>query len=1200
MERFPAQLTVDDSTLVLDQTRLLVVFDEQMDREDVEEMLEPFDLRLEELDESRQGEGPTTPTIGSTVNHSPTSYWVRADEEIDEDVLEALDDERDVAYVSPVFGDPDDTRATSRFSLDPTVLLVRLDPDREDEDDTADRLSRLANEHGLMYDPADDEHLEPFHFLRLSDGADDGHVFDIRERLDDERDVHTVTYNTIPLASPLTQPEPVVPNDTHFADQWNMTQIEADVGWNLSTGDTSVVVGVIDFGCDMTHPDLAFDGTGGYNTQTMTNDGSPVSGNGHGTCVAGLAAARFDNNEGIAGVAGDCLIHAVALGRADFVGLARGINESRTVGVEVINMSIGWDFMPSATLRAPVDTALTNAAGDDIVMCASSGNDGNALVGGPLYPSVHDDVICVGASDENDERKRTASPDGECWASNWGDELDVVAPGVLCWAPDIQETGGYNSNDGGSISWACVNYASSGTADGDYFSVFDGTSAAAPHVSGLAALVRSLDPSLDRQQVRDIIERTCDKVSPGTYTYSTVPGRPNGTWNDEMGYGRINVYNALSEILSVELVTQPVSFVNVPEGQTTNAAVEFDVRSPESVEVRIAAGGGPTVDTGPGTFQVFDPPGTSDTVGPTGGMTTQAEIYVFHQAGPAGTTTTGSVTIECPRTNQTWDVSLTGTSVPRETSGVVLVLDHSGSMSSSSGVSTTTGGSTLSRMNLLQEAVEPFLNLLDVDDGVGAVGFSDDATTLTELRDAGQYAHPAHRRLTEDRIDMLSAGGMTSIGEGVILGSSLFDSPSAPDYTNESLVVFTDGHDNPATGRRELSHPDVQNAITERVFAVGMGTPAQLEPSTLTTLTNGSGGHLMMTGNLASDDRYRLQQYFLKILAGATNAETVLDPERRLPPGREHRIPFELTEADYSADVVVLTPQWGGLFDVAIETPDGDRIDPGTAGGSPEVTYVEDETTVLYRFQLPTVATGVPAHGGRWYAVVSVDEGQFREYVSQADIGRREREALGSVGVPYNVSVHARSNLQLRATLSQDSREPGADFTVRASLREYDLPVDSRATVEAQITYPDGGTTTLRLPENDPGVFEQSFSGKQPGTYQVLVSARGETLHGRRFTREELRVGGLWDGGDRPPRDRGTSDSDERLARFIECLEKQDVDPDVVRRCLRKYSGRSDEDSDDRDLPRIDRPSPDELERIVRDPRVFDAISSLSDAFRRR
>jgi hypothetical protein len=232
MDRFPAQLTVDDSTLVLDQTRLLVVFDEQMDREDVEEMLEPFDLRLEELDESRQGEGPTTPTIGSTVNHSPTSYWVRADEEIDEDVLEALDDERDVAYVSPVFGDPDDTRVTSRFSLDPTVLLVRLDPDREDEDedDTADRLSRLANEQGLTYDPADDEHLEPFHFLRLSDGADDRHVFDIRERLDDERDVHTVTYNTIPLASPLTQPEPVVPNDTHFADQWNMTQIEASVG----------------------------------------------------------------------------------------------------------------------------------------------------------------------------------------------------------------------------------------------------------------------------------------------------------------------------------------------------------------------------------------------------------------------------------------------------------------------------------------------------------------------------------------------------------------------------------------------------------------------------------------------------------------------------------------------------------------------------------------------------------------------------------------------------------------------------------------------------------------------------------------------------------------------------------------------------------------------------------------------------------
>lgn len=107
---------------------------------------------------------------------------------------------------------------------------------------------------------------------------------------------------------------------------------------------------------------------------------------------------------------------------------------------------------------------------------------------------------------------------------------------MLCWSTDEQGNNGYNNNnDGGALSWACINYASSGDAAGNYFAVFDGTSAATPHVSGLAALLFSQYPALTNQQVRDIIERTCAKVSPGTYAYAYTANRPNGTWHQQMG-----------------------------------------------------------------------------------------------------------------------------------------------------------------------------------------------------------------------------------------------------------------------------------------------------------------------------------------------------------------------------------------------------------------------------------------------------------------------------------------------------------------------------------------------------------------------------------------------------------------------------------------------------------------------------------------
>ncbi|MGY5210053.1 S8 family serine peptidase [Nocardia gipuzkoensis] len=86
---------------------------------------------------------------------------------------------------------------------------------------------------------------------------------------------------------------------------------------------------------------------------------------------------------------------------------------------------------------------------------------------------------------------------------------------------------------------------------GDYTLRFNGTSAATPHVAGLAALIRSLAPRLNTTQIRDVIERTAAKV--GTVPYANEAGYPNGTRNDEMGYGRIDVLAALSDVWQIDI-----------------------------------------------------------------------------------------------------------------------------------------------------------------------------------------------------------------------------------------------------------------------------------------------------------------------------------------------------------------------------------------------------------------------------------------------------------------------------------------------------------------------------------------------------------------------------------------------------------------------------------------------------------------------
>jgi subtilisin family serine protease len=195
-------------------------------------------------------------------------------------------------------------------------------------------------------------------------------------------------------------------------------------------------------------------------------------------------------------------------------------------------MSFGWFLQPTDPTLTDLNTAIDYAYSKFIVLCAATMNNGNEILvnGSPQvipngihYPAnYYPAVIACGASNCLDNRcdihngiRDFPSP----WkGSNYGDQLSVVAPGTKIPTTTIPN---YDLN-------------------------FWGTSAATPHIAGLAALLMSHYSQLKRNpaKVREIIERTADKV-PYVSMYNSV--KASGSWNNEMGYGRINVYRALSE-----------------------------------------------------------------------------------------------------------------------------------------------------------------------------------------------------------------------------------------------------------------------------------------------------------------------------------------------------------------------------------------------------------------------------------------------------------------------------------------------------------------------------------------------------------------------------------------------------------------------------------------------------------------------------
>ena len=302
-------------------------------------------------------------------------------------------------------------------------------------------------------------------------------------------------------------------------EQWDLTSnrgISVDRAWALSTGQ-GVVIADVDVGVQVDHPDLAGRLTEGFdffmNDRSVTSETS----NSHGTNVAGVLGAAADNGEGIAGTAPGARIMPVRT--ADNIlhqgsRLAAGIVWAVDHGAGVISMSLGAESRSAA-----LDRAVAYAHREGVVMVAAIGNES---ANHHNYPATYDEVIAVGGINP--------------------DTADAAAQGPLepqtPVATDFTVRAAY-SDYGPHIDLAAPTQVPTTDYGSDYVRNWSGTSAATPHVAGVAALVRAANPDLTPVEVRQLLIQTADDLS----------GEQNGGkagWDQYTGYGRVNAFEAVS------------------------------------------------------------------------------------------------------------------------------------------------------------------------------------------------------------------------------------------------------------------------------------------------------------------------------------------------------------------------------------------------------------------------------------------------------------------------------------------------------------------------------------------------------------------------------------------------------------------------------------------------------------------------------
>ncbi|MFC0603247.1 S8 family serine peptidase [Winogradskyella pulchriflava] len=337
------------------------------------------------------------------------------------------------------------------------------------------------------------------------------------------------------------------PNDTYFFRQWALhndgtfnlspSTVDADIdmieAWDHTTGNPNITMAVMDSGLRMTHPEFTGriwtnpnETTNGTDTDSngyiddingwdfVNDDNNPTDDHGHGTNVAGIATATGNNGIGYAGVDWSCKVMPLKVLDNNNSGFTSNIIESFYYAiannVKIISISIGGSGFSVA-----YETAINSAYNNGIIVVACMMNFNNNV---SYYPAAFTNTIAVGSTDSNDERTEPffwSNTSG----SNYGNHIDVVAPGNYM-------------------------YGLSYSSDNNYNSYWGGTSQATPLVSGICSLMLSLNPNLTVDEIRAILRDTAEDL--------VGDAQDTVGWDQYYGAGRVNAFNALSRVLSTE------------------------------------------------------------------------------------------------------------------------------------------------------------------------------------------------------------------------------------------------------------------------------------------------------------------------------------------------------------------------------------------------------------------------------------------------------------------------------------------------------------------------------------------------------------------------------------------------------------------------------------------------------------------------
>jgi subtilisin family serine protease len=348
-----------------------------------------------------------------------------------------------------------------------------------------------------------------------------------------------------------------IPNDSSLSEQWYLESVHAYGAWDITQGDPSAILGIIDTGVQWNHPDLQNilwvneaedlnhngildsldlngiddDGNGfvddviGWDFTDappfpawgdyLVRDNDPMDEMGHGTAVAGIAMAEGNNLRGTAGIAYGCRLMCLRAGNSEgFLqedDVAAAILYAISNGARAVNMSFG-DQLVSPLLREIVEYAYQQG----LIMVCSSGNQGSDVA---HYPSGYDQTICVGACNQ---------ANGWPSFSNVGTALDLVAPGVSMYSTLMGD------------QW------------GLFYNSANGTSFSTPVVTGVVGLILSVSPNLNPEQVRNILNTTADDLPP--------PG-----WDIFFGHGKVNAFRAVQAAaigpeIEAQIITPPTDY----------------------------------------------------------------------------------------------------------------------------------------------------------------------------------------------------------------------------------------------------------------------------------------------------------------------------------------------------------------------------------------------------------------------------------------------------------------------------------------------------------------------------------------------------------------------------------------------------------------------------------------------------------------